>query len=274
MRVLILPDAESVAAAAAEVIQTEIDRAAVPGPAVPANAGFTLGVSTGSTPLGVWRELVRRHDDEGLSFANTRAVTLYEYVGVPASAPESFRSVIREQLLDPVGIPEDRVVGLDGSAPDVAAEAARFETAIAAAGGVDLQVLGIGPNGHLGFNEPTSSLGSRTRAKTLPDSARAGYQSIFGSVDLVPFQVLTQGIATIMDARRLLLLGLGASRADAVRAAVEGAVSAFWPASALQLHPHVTVLVDEEAAAGLTHTDYYRAVAANDSRRVSGRRTP
>jgi glucosamine-6-phosphate deaminase len=167
--------------------------------------------------------------------------------------------VVRREVLEPLGIAEDAFLGPDGTAADVTAACADYERALAAAGGVDLQLLGIGTDGHIGFNEPCSSLASRTRIKTLTEQTRADNARFFGGdVEQVPQHVITQGIGTILDARHLVLLATGAGKAEAVAAAVEGPLAAVCPASALQLHPHATVVVDEAAASGLKLADYFR----------------
>ena len=247
MEIIVLPDPDAVARTAADIIEERLRR----GPAV-------LGLATGSTPLGTYRELIRRHREEGLSFAAAQGFPLDEYVGLPASHPESYRSVIRREIADHVDFAPGAVHGLDGEAADPQAEAERYERAIAEAGGVDVQILGIGTDGHIGFNEPMSSLASRTRIKTLTAQTRRDNARFFSSPDEVPEHVLTQGLGTIMEARHLILLGLGEAKAEAIAAAVEGPVAALCPASVLQLHPHVTVLVDEPAAARLAHTEYYQ----------------
>lgn len=247
MEIIVLPDAGRVARTAASIIEDRVRC----GPAV-------LGLATGSTPLGTYRELIRRHREEGLSFAGSQAFLLDEYVGLPASHPESYRSVIRREIADHVDFAAGAVHGLDGEAADPASEAARYDASIARAGGIDVQILGIGSDGHIGFNEPMSSLASRTRIKTLTEQTRRDNARFFAGPDEVPHHVLTQGLGTILEARHLLLLGLGEAKAEAVAAAVEGPVAARCPASALQLHPHVTVLVDAAAASRLEHTEYYQ----------------
>ncbi|GAA3529156.1 glucosamine-6-phosphate deaminase [Aeromicrobium panaciterrae] len=223
--------------------------------------GAVLGLATGSSPLPVYRELIARHAAGDLSFAGARAFLLDEYVGLPQGHPESYHSVIRREFIDHVDL--DRVDGPDGEAADIPAEAARYEVAIRDAGGIDVQLLGIGTDGHVGFNEPGSSLASRTRVKTLTQQTRDDNARFFDSVDDVPHHVLTQGLGTILDAGHLVLIATGPTKAEAVAAAVEGPVSAFCPASVLQLHPYVTLVVDEPAATGLRLADYYRFAAAN-----------
>ncbi|MCW2752535.1 MAG: nagB [Aeromicrobium sp.] len=223
--------------------------------------GAVLGLATGSSPLPVYRELIRRHRDEGLSFAGCRAFLLDEYVGLPHAHPESYHAVIRREFADHVDIV--RLDGPDGDSADIPAEAARYEAAIAQAGGVDVQLLGIGTDGHVGFNEPGSSLASRTRVKTLTQQTRDDNARFFDSVDDVPHHVLTQGLGTILDAGHLVLIATGPAKAEAVAAAAEGPLSASCPASVLQLHPRATLVVDEAAAADLERADYYRYAVAH-----------
>lgn len=222
-----------------------------------------LGLATGSSPLAVYDELARRHK-EGLSFARARAFMLDEYVGLPADHPERYRNVIEKEIASRVDLAPGAVQGPDGLAADLPAACAAYEAAIADAGGVDLQILGIGTDGHIAFNEPGSSLASRTRIKTLTRQTREDNARFFGgSVDDVPRHCLTQGLATIMEARHLVLLASGRAKAEAVHQLVEGPVSAMWPATIMQLHPHATVLVDDAAASRLQLADYYRQTYAD-----------
>ncbi|MFJ6028682.1 glucosamine-6-phosphate deaminase [Pseudarthrobacter sp. NPDC092424] len=246
MEIVILPTPADVARTAADAIEQQVRR----GPSV-------LGLATGSTPLGTYAELIGRHRAGGLSFANAQAFLLDEYVGLPAGHPQSYHSVIREEFTGSVDFAPDAVHGLNGMAEDLEAEAAQYEERISASGGVDIQILGIGTDGHVGFNEPMSSLASRTRIKTLTRQTRQDNARFFESAADVPEHVLTQGLGTIRRARHLLLLAMGEAKAEAIAAAVEGPVAALCPASALQLHPHVSVLVDEAAASRLAHRDYY-----------------
>ena len=220
-----------------------------------------LALPTGSTPRAIYAELVRQHRDEGLSFAQAAAFNLDEYVGIPPDHPGSFRRALREALYRHVDLPPARAHAPDGQAADLPAACARYEAEIAAAGGIDLALLGLGTDGHIAFNEPTSSFGSRTRLKTLAEETRAANQPAFGA-EPVPHHALTVGIATILEARRCLLVAFGAAKAPAVARMVEGPLTALVPASALQLHPHATVIVDEQAADGLRLRGYYDAVAA------------
>jgi glucosamine-6-phosphate deaminase len=226
-----------------------------------ATGAAMLGLATGSSPLPTYRELIRRHRDEGLSFAGVEAVMLDEYVGLPPSHPQSYAHVIRAEFCDHVGIPV--VHSPDGMSDDIVAAADAFDELIATRGPVDVQILGIGANGHLGFNEPTSSLTSRTRVKTLTERTRTDNARFFSSLEQVPRHVITQGLGTICDARHLVLIATGAEKAAAVAAAVEGPIAAMCPASVLQWHRHATVIVDEAAAGDLALADYYRYVLAH-----------
>lgn len=213
-----------------------------------------LGLATGSTPLSSYRAIARR----GLDLSQLRGFALDEYVGLPAGHPESYRSVITREVVEPLGLTPSlvHVPGDDGGPLQGAGE--RYERQLEDAGGVDIQILGIGRSGHIGFNEPGSSFGSRTRIKTLTARTRADNARFFASEDEVPMHCLTQGLGTILRARHLILLAFGTAKADTIADAVEGPLTASMPASAVQLHPHVTVVVDEAAAASLANADYYR----------------
>jgi len=213
-----------------------------------------LGLATGSTPLPLWRALAAR----ALDLSRVRGFALDEYIGLPPGHPESYRAVITREVVEPLGLNPSlvHVPGDDGGPVEGAGE--RYEAAIAAAGGVDLQVLGIGRTGHIGFNEPGSSLASATRVKTLTEQTRIDNARFFDSLDEVPRHCLTQGLGTILRARHLLLFAFGEAKAGAIAGAVEGPVSSSLPGSAIQLHPLVTVVVDEAAASQLEHADYYR----------------
>lgn len=217
-----------------------------------------LGLATGSTPLGVYKELIRRHREEGLSFSGVTTFNLDEYVGLPAGHPEGYLTFIRREFTDHVDLDPANVHGPDGLADDPIAAAADYERQIADAGGIDIQILGIGADGHLAFNMPMSSLVSRTRLKTLTTKTRQDNARFFdGDIDQVPRLCLTQGLGTIMESRHAIMLGFGKNKAQAVAECVEGAVSAHWPASILQMHPHATVVIDEDAASQLRFTNYY-----------------
>ncbi|MFG2527629.1 glucosamine-6-phosphate deaminase [Streptomyces sp. NPDC048516] len=252
MEVVIVPDAtaggELIAGALAALLRRKPDA--------------LLGVATGSTPLPIYEALAAQVRAGAVDASQARICQLDEYVGLPAGHPESYRSVVLREVVRPLGLGEDSFMGPEGSAEDVQAACEAYDRALREAGGVDLQLLGIGTDGHIGFNEPCSSLASRTRIKTLTQQTRADNARFFESPDEVPHHVITQGIGTILEARHLVLLATGGGKADAVARAVEGPVAALVPASALQLHPHATVVVDEAAAAKLKLAGYFRATYA------------
>ncbi|MDQ3616601.1 MAG: glucosamine-6-phosphate deaminase [Actinomycetota bacterium] len=222
-----------------------------------------LGLATGSSPLVLYDELVSRYLDARLSFSRAKAFALDEYVGLPPDHPEQYRAVIDREIASRVDFAPGAVRCPDGNA-ELPQACADYEAAILSSGGVDVQILGIGTDGHLGFNEPGSSLASRTRVKTLTEQTRRDNARFFGGdVGAVPRHVITQGLATISQSRHLLLLAAGSTKTEAVHHLVEGAVSARWPATVLQHHPHVTVLLDEAAASALQLAGYYRETYAH-----------
>lgn len=223
---------------------------------------FVLGVATGSTPLPVYRALAARRE-RGVDFSQAFAFALDEYVGLPEDHPQSYRAVIDREVTQPLGLDPTRVNVPDGRAEGIETTGERYEAALNASGGIDLQLLGIGTTGHIGFNEPGSSFGSLTRVKTLTEQTRADNARFFSSLDEVPIHCVTQGLGTILRARHLVLLAFGEVKAKAVAASVEGPVTASLPGSAIQLHEHVTVVVDEAAASRVKHGDYYRWAQAN-----------
>ncbi len=220
-----------------------------------------LGLATGSTPLPVYEALRTRL--AGLDVSRVRGFALDEYVGLDPAHPESYRSVIAREVVEPLGLDPARIRVPDGALEGIAHHGEEYEAAIAEVGGVDLQILGIGTDGHIGFNEPGSSFASRTRVKTLTQQTREDNARFFDSIDDVPMHCITQGLGTILEARHLVLLAFGAGKAEAVAGAVEGPVTASLPGSAIQLHAHVTVVIDEAAASRLRHADYYRYAFAN-----------
>ncbi|MFZ2959610.1 MAG: glucosamine-6-phosphate deaminase [Candidatus Ozemobacteraceae bacterium] len=219
-----------------------------------------LGLATGSTPLPMYRELIRMHREEQLSFRSTTTFNLDEYVGLPAGHPASFRTCMEEHLFKHVDLDPGATHLPDGNAADVPGSCEDYERLIKKAGGIDIQILGLGGDGHLAFNEPSSSLRSRTRLKTLTSHTRHANAAAFGGPDKVPHHVLTMGLETIMEARTCILLAFGANKAGAVRDMVEGPVSASCPGSVLQFHEHAIVILDAESAALLTRRQYYHEV--------------
>lgn len=251
MEVVILPTAADCGRVVADVVAAAVTGGSATRP-------LALGLATGSSPLLAYQELIRRHRQEALSFAGVHAYLLDEYVGLAARHPQTYRAVIRRELTDHLDLADSDVHGPDGAAPDPLVAAHAYEDLLAEGGPVAVQILGIGVNGHIGFNEPGSSLGSSTRVKTLTEQTRTDNARFFDSPDDVPRHVITQGLGTIGRARHLVLTAAGSGKAAAVAAAVEGPLTASCPASVLQLHPHATVVVDEAAAAALQRADYYR----------------
>lgn len=243
------------AASAGALVADEIVRL------VRANPDAVLGLATGSTPLPVYEALRSRL--AGVDLSRVRGFALDEYVGIDPAHPESYRSVITREVVEPLGLDPRRIHVPDGSLEGIEHAGEDYERAITEAGGVDLQILGIGTDGHIGFNEPGSSFASLTRVKTLTEQTREDNARFFDSVDDVPRHCITQGLGTILRARHLVLLAFGESKAEAVAGAVEGPLTASLPGSAIQLHPHATVVIDEAAAAHLANADYYRYTFAN-----------
>lgn len=264
MRIMIEPDAGAVALRAAQRVADLIRR----------SPECVLGLPTGRTPLALYRELVRKHREAGLSFARVVTFNLDEYIGLPPDHPESYAAYMRRHLFDQVDIDAANTHMPDGQAEDLRVACESYEDAIRRAGGIDLQILGIGANGHIGFNEPGSSLGSRTRVKTLTRETReANVPSPEGCEEL-PRVALTMGVGSILEAKSCLLLALGEGKASAIRDTVEGPVTAQVPASALQLHRDVTILVDEAAASRLRRREYYREMEAARKRLEAEARVP
>lgn len=221
-----------------------------------------LGLATGSSPLATYRRLIAEHRAGRVSFAGCAAVLLDEYVGLPADHPETYRAVIRRELVEHIDLAVDRLHGPDVWAGDLPSACQRYDRLLAELGGVDVQLLGIGSDGHIGFNEPGSSLRSRTRVKTLTNATRADNARYFEPGTEVPRHVVTQGLGTISDARHVVMIATGAHKAAPVKRAVEGPLAAACPASVIQLHPHATVVLDEAAATGLDLAGYYREAFA------------
>jgi glucosamine-6-phosphate deaminase len=251
MEIVIQPDADAASRAAARVVARLVRE----------KPDAVLGLATGDTPLMLYRELVRLHRDEGLDFSRVVTFNLDEYVGLGRDHPQSYHAFMWKHLFSRINIRPANVHIPDGMTPDIPAFCRQYEASIANAGGIDLQVLGIGSDGHVGFNEPTSSFASRTRIKTLTRQTLSDNARFFGGdVSRVPRHCITMGIGTIMDARLCLLLAFGREKAQAIAAAVEGPVASIVPASILQHHPNAKIFVDEAAASSLKLAEYYRWV--------------
>jgi len=216
--------------------------------AVRSKPDIVLGLATGGTPLGCYRELIRMHREEGLSFSKVTTFNLDEYVGLPPSHPQSYHYYMFHNLFDHVDVRRENVHIPDGMAEDLDEECRRYEEAIKEAGGIDLQLLGIGRNGHIGFNEPGSPFDSRTRVVKLSEQTRKDNARFFNSIDEVPTHAITMGIGTIMEARRIILIASGEAKAEAIAKAVKGPKTVDVPASALQDHPDCLFIIDKEAA--------------------------
>lgn len=251
MRIAILPDEQTIAHVAADRVEALYKR----------KPAFVLGLATGSTPLPLYAELVERYRAGRISFAEVCSYNLDEYVGLPRDHVEGYANFIHRNLVDLVDFREGAAHGPDAWTGDSHAAAAAYDAAIAEAGGIDLQVLGIGSDGHIGFNEPAGSLTSRTHVGVLTEQTRRDNSRFFeGNLDAVPTHCITQGLGTIMEARENLMICTGEGKAQAVRELVEGPISQRWPATILQMHPNTIVLLDEAAASRLEMSDFYREV--------------
>ena len=249
MEIIIQPTAAAATAIAARLLAKVIrDKPAA-----------VLGLATGGTMEPLYRELAAMK----LDWSRLATFNLDEYVGISPLHPQSYHSFMWEKLFSHVNVAINHIHIPDGLAKDVPTECRHYEEKISAAGGIDLQLLGIGTSGHIGFNEPTSSLASRTRIKTLTPQTRKDNARYFERAEEVPFHVITMGIGTILESRHCVLLAVGKNKARAIAEAVEGPLTAMNPASALQLHPKVTVFLDDESAAELKMQDYYRWVYDN-----------
>jgi glucosamine-6-phosphate deaminase len=249
MEIIIQPTAEAATHVAARIIARLLRE----------KPDAVLGLATGSTPLLLYRTLIEMN----LDWSKVTTFNLDEYIGLPREHPQSYHRFMWDNLFQHVNITRENIHIPDGNAADIPKFCSDYEARIRATGGIDIQVLGIGTDGHIGFNEPTSSLASRTRIKTLTQQTCKDNARFFGSEAEVPHHVITMGIGTIMEARTNLLLAFGANKADAIAEAVEGPVTSINPASVLQMHPTVKVCLDEPAASKLKRADYYRWVYDN-----------
>lgn len=264
MEILIRPTAEHAARLAARLVADRLR----------AKPDLVLGCATGRTMERIYAELVRAHREGGLSFAGCRTFNLDEYVGLAPDDPRSYHAYMKAHLFGHVDIDLRNTSLPDGTAADLGVEARRYEADIAAAGGVDLQLLGLGETGHIGFNEPLSSLRSRTRAKALTPTTRQQNAAFFGGPERVPERALTMGVGTILDALEVILVVTGGAKAEILVKATEGPITATVSATALQLHPNCKVIVDEAAAGRLTGCDYYRWLFENEPEWEAYRRDP
>ncbi|GMV97512.1 MAG: glucosamine-6-phosphate deaminase [Phycisphaerae bacterium] len=258
MEVIITPTAQDMAVLAADIIERQLLT----------KPNSVLGLATGSTPIGTYQELIRRHREKGLDFSQVVTFNLDEYLGLPPSHPQSYRYFMDEHLFRHVNIPPGNIHVPYGHADSVLDFCAWYEDQIKRAGGIDIQILGIGGDGHIAFNEPGSSLGSRTRLKTLTEQTIKDNARFFADMSEVPRFAITMGVGTILEARRILLLANGTAKAQIIAEAIEGPITSQVTASALQLHRDVLVIVDQAAGARLKRADYYRWVYEQKKRLV------
>jgi glucosamine-6-phosphate deaminase len=254
MEVIMQPTDQAAAALVARIIVRELR----------ARPHLVLGLATGKTMERVYAHLVRLHREEGLDFSLCRTFNLDEYVGVPPTDPNSYRFYMNHHLFRHVNIDPRNTHVPNGLAENLDAECLRYENVIQQCGGIDLQLLGIGRAGHIGFNEPLSALRSRTRVKALTPTTIRQNAPFFGGEDKMPRRAITMGVGTIMEARRCLLLATGETKAGVLAQAVEGPITSMVSATALQLHPRCTVVADEEAGAKLKEQEYYRWIFENE----------
>ena len=250
MEIVICKDAHEAGIAAADRLVHYIEGLPTP----------VIGLATGSSPKALYQELTRRVEGGRLDLSHALGFALDEYVGIDRSHPESYHSVIPHSVIEPLRMTPSRVRVPDGLAADLQAAADEYDEAIELAGGVDVQILGIGSNAHIGFNEPFSSFSSRTRIKTLTPQTREDNARFFDSIEQVPTHCVTQGLGTIMDSRVALLMASGEKKADAIAAMVEGPVATRCPASILQFHPRAIVVIDEAAASKLQNIEFFRHI--------------
>ena len=252
MRVIIEPDYEKLSNWAAEYVISKIN-AANP----TAEKPFVLGLPTGSSPIGMYKALVKANKEGRVSFKHVLTFNMDEYVGLPESHPESYHSFMATNLFNHIDCPKENIHILNGNAEDLEAECAHYEQMIKDAGGIDLFIGGIGPDGHIAFNEPGSALTSRTRQKTLTTDTRVANSRFFGGKpEDVPATALTVGVGTVMSAKEVLILCNGHNKARALQAAIEGPVTQMWTISVLQMHQHGIIVCDEAACENITHGTY------------------
>ncbi len=248
MRVIIVKDYEEMSRKAAKIVSNRLHR----------KSDLVLGLATGSTSVGTYKELIKAHKEKGLDFSKVRTFNLDEYCGLSPDHPQSYHYFMWYNLFNHINIKPENIYIPRGEVENAEAFCNWYEEKIKEEGGIDLQVLGIGRDGHIGFNEPGSSLGSRTRIKTLTEETVEDNSRFFERKEDVPRYAITMGLGTIFEARECLLLASGANKAEAVQRCIEGPVSAEITASLLQLRPKVIIIVDEEAAKNLKRKDYYR----------------
>lgn len=256
MEIVILQDPDKVCRYSARLIADIIRK----------KPNAVLGLATGSSQLGLYRELIRMHQEEGLDFSGVRTFCLDEYVGLPLEHPCSYHSIMRKNFFDHVNIRPENTCIPNGNSSDIAKECRLYEARIQEVGGIDFQMLGLGADGHIGFNEPTSSFASRTRLKALTEKTRYDRTPFFRSLEHVPRHVITMGLGTIMDSERVLLLAFGEKKRDVIAKVVEGPLTAMVPASVMQFHAKAKIVIDEAASGSLKMKSYYKWAFENKPR--------
>jgi len=252
MEVIVKSNYEEVSKSAARIVARTLN----------SKPNAVLGLATGSTPLGLYKELIRMHRDEGLDFSQVTTFNLDEYVGLTRNHPQSYHYFMHENLFKHINIPVQNIYIPSGTTDNYEAFCLWYEQRIQQCGGVDLQILGIGSDGHIAFNEPSSSLGSRTRIKTLAKQTIEDNARFFGKSEEVPIYAITMGVGTILEAKKIILMANGRNKAAAIAGAIEGSVTSMCTASALQLHRDTVFVLDHDAASGLKMLDYYEWVQA------------
>jgi len=260
MKVVILEHAEDVARYGANIFSKQLQQ----------KPDSVFGLATGATPISLYRELIGRCESGELSFSQVRTFNLDEYLDLSPDHPQSYRYFMNREFFDHIDIDKANTSVPPGDAAHPIQACADYEQAISDSGGIDIQLLGIGRNGHIGFNEPTSCLTSRTRVKTLTRETIADNARFFGEGEHQPHLSLTMGIGTIMDARTVVLLATGESKAQAIKAMVEGPVSAWSPASVLQMHPSTVVIIDDAAASDLTDPEFFKHIERQNQALLRG----
>ncbi len=253
MEIIIQEDKETASCLGAGLVSRQIKE----------NPNSVLGLATGSTQLALYKELIRLHKNGSLDFSNITTFNLDEYVGLSPNHPSSYHTYMQNVFFNFINIKKHRIHIPDGLTPDISDHCRQYEGNIKASGGIDLQILGLGSDGHIGFNEPSSSLSSRTRIKTLTEKTIKDNAPLFKNKSEIPIHVITMGVGTIMESKKCLLLAFGHKKAEAVKQMIEGPICSDVPASILQMHPQTIVIIDEAAASKLKRKDYYKWVYKN-----------
>ncbi|HIE28898.1 TPA: glucosamine-6-phosphate deaminase [Candidatus Poribacteria bacterium] len=253
MEVIIKTDKEELSKEAAQIVKAALQR----------KPNLVLGLATGSTPVGTYQELIRMHKEEGLDFSKVVTFNLDEYVGLPPSHEQSYNYFMYDNLFNHINVNPQNIHIPNGVVPDLDAHCEWYERQIQKAGGIDIQILGIGSDGHIAFNEPGASLASRTHVEGLAESTIKDNARFFEREEDVPRFAITMGVATILEARHCILLANGENKADAVAKCVEGPITSQITSSALQMHPKATIIIDEPAASKLERRKHYKWVYEN-----------